>query len=232
MNAHTSSPMQASYSPHLRHKYFIMALVTGLALRVHLLASDGTLLMLSTERRVILVLIALRLLTMMHSSIGITNQEQVASQVGKSNWQETILPGFIIIPTVVLFWLAAWETRGPLIGITGYAIAVTIILLFWLINIAVTLVKSTKRTSTEKNADRRQNSFGKSALQMMFYSAYGVIIGVGIVAWWVLSPESLDDLVLIGNITLNAYLLIWAVQAMFSLLSNLVRQATREAGSR
>lgn len=217
---------------HFRHKRLLTALVIGLALRMLFLAGDGTLTFLAPERRIILILVALRLLIMLHSSLEIVEPTKPAEQPRYTGWQEGILPFFLIAPPMVVFWLAAWSTGGALLGITGYAIAASIMMLLLILNFASRLIKSSRKSLAENGDVRSQSPTGKFLVDILFFSAYGVILAFGIIGLMVFSPEALDDSIAIGNLAFYVYLMTWVIQGIFLFFSNLIRQAAVETGLR
>lgn len=223
-----NSPQNPDLPIHFRYKRLLTALVMGLLLRVLVLANDGMLDLLSTERRIILILIALRLLIMVHSSFGTVDQ----AKPDYTGWRARILPLFFVFPPLVVFWLAAWSTGGSLLGITGYALAVSLITLLAILNFAVTWMKPSQESSAERGDVYPKYANRKFLVDMVFYGAYGLIFAVGIIGFMVIAPEALDDSIAIGSLAFNVYLMIWVIQGIFWFFSNLIRQATVETGLR
>lgn len=220
----------AVHKMHLRYKRLLTAAVIGLLLRVLFLAGEGTLLLLSPARRIILVIIALRLLLMVHSSFE--SIEQTKSPPRYVGWRAGILPILLMTPMVVGFWLAAWSTGGGLLGVTGYALATSLIMILLILNFIGLLMKFAKETSAENDVVRPQNGVGEFLVDVLFSTVYGLMLFLGILGLMVLAPEALDDSIAIGSLAFYVYGLMWVGQAVIWFFSGLIRQAAEESGLR
>lgn len=226
MNVHPP----AVHKMHLRYKRLLTAAVIGLLLWVLFLAGEGMLSLLSPARRIILVIIALRLLMMVHSSFQ--SVEQTKSPPQYVGWRAGILPILLMTPVVVGFWLAAWSTGGGLLGVTGYALAASLIVILLILNFVGLLVKSTKETSAEDDAVVPQGGAEQFMVDALFFTTYGLVLVLGTLGLMVLAPEVLEDCIAIGRLTFYVYGLIWVGQAVIWFFSGLIRQAAEESGLR
>ncbi|MBZ0279474.1 MAG: hypothetical protein K8L97_01955 [Anaerolineae bacterium] len=215
---------------HFQHKRLLTAAVIGLLLRMLFLANEGTLILLSPARRIILVIIALRLLMMVHSSFEAV--EQTKSLPRYTGWRAGILPILLMTPMVVGFWLAAWSTGGGLLGVTGYALAASLIMILLILNFIGLLMKSAKEPSAENDVVRPQIGVGEFLVDALFSTVYGLMLFLGIVGLMVLAPEALDDSIAIGNFAFYVYGLMLVGQAVIWFFSGLIRQAAEESGLR
>lgn len=209
----------------LKYKWLLTALVMGLLLRVLLLVDEGTINLLSPERRIVLVLFALRLLMMLHENI---KPQKSDMQPYYPHWQARIPLFVLMVPPMIVFWLVAWSTGGQLHRITSYAIAVSIINLLLIVNLIITLVQPAKRTSAGNQVVTLPYTTTQFLMDIMFYGAFGLIFTFGMIGLMVLSSGALDDIIAIGGLTFNVYLLIWGVQGVFWFCSNLIRQTAKE----
>jgi len=215
---------------HLRYKRLLMAAVIGLLLRVLFLANEGTLILLSPARRIILVIIALRLLLMVHSSFE--SVEKTKSPPQYVGWRAGILPILLMTPVMVGFWLAAWSTGGGLLGVTGYALAASLIMILLILNFVGLLVKSAKETPAEDDVIVPQGGVGQFMVDALFFTVYGLMLVLGILGLMVLAPEVLEDSIAIGNFAFYVYGLMLVGQAVIWFFSGLIRQAAEESGLR
>jgi hypothetical protein len=215
---------------HFRYKRLLTAAVSGLLLRVLYLAHDGTILLLSPERRIVLVLLALRLLLMVHSSFETLEQTPASAQPRYKGWQAGIFPLFFIAPLLVVFWLAAWATDGGLLGSTGYALAASVIMLLLILNVVGLLMKAAEDSQAGHEVIAIQYGAGKFWVDALFYTAYGLVIALGLLALMVVAPDVLEDSIAVGSLAFNVYLMLWVVQGVIWFFSNLIRQAAQESG--
>lgn len=232
VNSRTGINSPEPYKIHFQHKRLLTALVIGLLLHVLYLAGDGAIMLLSIERRILLVIFAFRLLTMLHSSFETIEQAKITSPPGYTDWRAGLLPFLSVTPLVMVFWLVSWSTGGQLLGITGYAIAASIIMFLLILNFVGMLVKSAKEPLAENGIVHPHYGVGKFLVDSLFNIAYGLVFALGVVGLMVLSPEVLDDSIAVGSLAFYVYLMIWVVQAVIWFFSNLLRQASEDAGLR
>ncbi len=231
-NSQSSVNSPEPYKTRFQHKRLLTALVIGLLLHVLYLAGDGTIMLLSIERRMVLVIFAFRVLTMLHASFETIEQAKITSAPGYTDWRAGLIPFLSVIPLVIVFWLVSWSTGGELLGITGYAIAVSIIMILLLINLVGMLVKSANERLAENDIVRTHYGVGKFLVDSLFNISYGLVFALGIVGLMVFSPQVLDDSIAVGSLTFYVYGMIWVVQAVIWFFSNLIRQASEDAGLR
>jgi hypothetical protein len=98
----------------LKGKELLMALILGLLFYVWLLADQGTLPLLSPERRIVLVIFAIRLPSMVRPSLTDVEQANAAAKPSFVGWRAGILPLAFITPPFVVLWLA-WLSSGKLV---------------------------------------------------------------------------------------------------------------------
>lgn len=216
--AHPTTPSNA---PRFRYKRLLTALVFGLLLHVLYLARDGSLDLISTERRIILALVGLRLLLMVHSS---STTPETGRPTG-SGWRAALVPWFLIVPLVIGYWSAAWSTSGQLPRITSFALAASLIMLLAIVNLIVTVAQSAKRDRAIISPDPSPYSAARFWLDCLFYGAYGVILTSGTLALLVLAPDVVDDTIAVGNLAVTVYILMWVAQGSIWFISNQMRPA-------
>lgn len=208
----------------LRYQRLLTAFSVGLLIRVLFLTSNGDIVVLSPARRIVLVILTLRLLTLVHSSFDTVEQARPGSQAVYARWQTGILPFFFVAPLVIVSWATAWSTRGQLADSTSYALAASAIMFLVIVNFVLSLAKSAQASSMESEAIRPRYGTGKFVIDIFFYIASGLVIALCIVGLMVLSPEILDDTIFIGNFTVYVYLLLWIGQFAVWFFSNLLRR--------
>lgn len=213
----------------LKYKGYLTALVGGLAVHVLLLAQEGMLPLLSPARRVLLVIIAIRILTQVQASLTTDEQEQLTARTSYKGWRAAILPFSFITPPLVVSWLAWWSTGGRLAHTGMLALAMSAIMLLLVINLVYTLVKSRRATPVEADSTQQQG-VGNFWLDGFFYTSYGFLFALGVLGVIMLSPETIDDTSRITNLAFYFYLLWFVVQGVFRFFFNLVRYAKETSG--
>lgn len=202
-----------------RHQRLLSALVFGLLLHMLYLMREDLLDEISIERRIVLVLIALRLLIMVHSS----STEPAPSRPEGGGWRAALVPCFLILPLVIGFWSAAWSTGGQLEGITSYALAASLIMLLLIVNLIVTVVQSAKRGKPKNDVVPSPYPAARFWLDSVFYAAYGLILTVGMLALLALAPEVVNDTIAVGNLAVSVYVMTWVLQGIIWFILNVSR---------
>lgn len=224
-----NTPHNPDLATHLRHKRLLTALVMGLLLHVLVLANDGMIDTLSVERRIVLVLVALRLLIMAHSSFAAVDPAQPAPKPAYTGWRAGILPLFLAAPPLVVFWLAAWSTRGQLHGVTSYALASSVIALLLVLNFVGQVMKRSQKTSPADGNVHAEAPDGNFVMDCLFFTAYGLILAVGMTALMALAPDVLEDSIAVGSLAFYVYVMTWVVQGIVWFFSNVSREAANKA---
>ncbi len=204
---------QTAINP-LRGKSFLTALVFALLIYVQLLGGQGVLHLLSPERRIVLIIVALRLFSMVLTSLmEDVEHEKLPTKYRYTGRQAGMLPFAFMTPLWIVLWSAWWLTGGLLPRINNYVVVINIIMLVLVVSLAFQLAKSLRGAA---DSVHHKQSHKKFWTDFLFYGLYGLVFSLVMVGFMVLSPESLDDIKTIGQITFSVYILLLVVQIVFA----------------
>lgn len=209
------------------YKQLLTAGVVGLALYVQSLIADGSIVLLTPERRIVLVLLALLLLTAIHSSLEAEPRVQAGNRPVYTRWQAGVMPFVLITPLLVTFWLAAGAMGGDLFGVTAYALAASALMLLAIINLIYVVVKSARSVPEPLTYGTK-----KFLMEAVLYGVYSFLLAVSLVGLILIAPDVLDDLVTVGSVSVYVYMILWVIRFVWLFFTGLIRQAAVESGLR
>lgn len=195
----------------LEGKRSLIALIFGLLL--HILLLRDTVNVLLPARRIVLVIIAFRLLMLIRSKFT----EQGSPKPRYTGWRSGVLPLFLMTPPFVVF-LLAWLSTGTFLPfIMEVTFTLGIVLLALIANLVFVVVKPDPNA---KDAAQPKPFLA----DVLFYTAEGLVFGLVTLGIIVLTPESLNDIMAIGWNTLNVFIMILVVQGVIAFFSSLSRR--------